>query len=545
VISGQLTKLVSKMGIPLGLIGAIGGFISDVMAPLFDFAPVVAGVSFAAFIISSVLFWRMRQTEERDLGESIMPAVLILTAGSTIIFSGWSLLFINAPDKGYLAENIEPIAQVQASLLGLEEDVEEILETTTETAEQVEEIATVQADTQETVEDTAVQVDAIATAQAQGFADIQASFASLQANQTLVDDPQTPQEWYSNARIYQIQGDNANAIAAYEGYFTFGLEFVDPYQEYVNLLNATQGIMRTRQSLNDLWAQDPDNLTLDMMTALQLDTVEEQTGRLELLAQRAPLYAPVFYELGQNYTRQLQNTFTTNLRDRQSDAFETLFTLEDELGYSRYYIDKSRAQENLMNAEQVLASYNSDNFISLDFISFYTGDGLNVIVVLPEGNVEEILFSLDDPVPSISTGKQTAGAQSFANPNIGPIPLEKGDHTLYIKYIDVNGEESDIYTFEYTIGDVVFNYQQQPYNFDLGGSTAIITMVVVDGEPDMIQKFSYSIDSDVLDQSDVGLSDALVIQTDALEQGEHVLYIQVTGNDGSQTDVIEYPFVIE
>ena len=540
-----LTRTLSKMSIPLGVIGAVGGFVSDVMAPLFDFAPAVAGVSFLAFVVSAFVFWRMRQSPEADLGESLMPAVLVLSAGATVIFAGWSLLFAGAPDNGYLAENIEPIAQFQATLLGLEEDVEVIRETTEETAEQVEEIATVQADTQDLVEETADDVDAIATAQAQGFADIQAAFASLQSSQTIVENPTTPQEWYSNARIYQLKGDTANAITAYEGYFSFALDYVDPYQEYANLLNGTQGIARTRQALNDLWAAHPDSLVLDMMTALQLDTVDEQVGRLEMLAQRAPQFGPVFYELGEGYTRQLQTNFTTNMRDRQQEAFEALFLLEEQQGYSRYYIDKSGAQDNLSRAETNLNVYANIGRPEIEFISFYSYEGVTVVVILPEGNAEDLLFSLDDPNPTISTGKSSAGGLTFVNTTLGPIPLEKGDHSVAVKYIDVNGEESAVAIFEYTVDDIVINFTQNPYDFSLDGITAIFTMAVVDGNEDSLYTYKYSIDSDALDQSVQGVAAAGVINTEVLEVGEHQLYVQAIGADGSESAVVNFPFVIE
>ena len=62
-----VSRALSKMGVPLGIIGAVGGFISDVMAPLFDFAPSVAGFSFIAFLICLAVYWRMRQNPGVDI----------------------------------------------------------------------------------------------------------------------------------------------------------------------------------------------------------------------------------------------------------------------------------------------------------------------------------------------------------------------------------------------------------------------------------------------------------------------------------------------
>ena len=540
----QLRNVIGRTAGPLGAITAIGGFISDVLAPLGSIATWVAILSLLIFIGTLAAYFGMRHRPGMEPGESIMPAVLVIAGGSTIIFGIWSLVLANGPENGYLADNVEPIAQIQASLLNLEEDVAEIKETTAETAANVEAIATVQSDIQETTGETAGNVEAIATAQAQGFADIQAAFASLQASQTLVENPGTPQEWYSNARIYQLRGDTANAIAAYEGYFEFGLEYVDPYLEYTCLLKATEGIARTRQMISDRLNTNPDSKTLDMILGMLFDLPEERLPRLEVLAQRAPDYAPVFYELGQEYTSALRANYTQNLRDKQAEAFETLFALEEQQQYSSFFIDKSRAQENLDEATVLVESYASAGFLELDFVTFYSYEGLTVIVILPEGNVQDLRFSLDDPAPKNSTGSTAIGSQTVANTTIGPIPLVKGDHTLYLQYTDATGVESEIFTYEYTIDDIVINYQQQPFDFSANGIPVIFTMAIVESDSNGLYTYNYSIDSEALDQSVQGVGQAGVINVSPVEPGEHTLYVQAVGSDG-ETNVVEFPFTVE
>lgn len=541
----KLRNTMTRTAGPLGIIGAVGGFVSDVMAPLGSFAPWVAALSFVVFLGTVITYIAMMRRPGKEAGESVMPAVMVIAAGSTVIFTGWAVLFANGPENGYLAENVEPIAQIQATLLGLEEDIAEIQETTAETADNVEAIATVQSEAQETAEDTAVQVNAIATAQAQGFADIQAAFESLQAGQSIVENPTTPQEWYSNARIYQLRGDTANAIAAYEGYFEFQLEYIDPYLEYTNLLKATEGVARTRELINDQLARQPDSASLDLIAATLLESNDERLVRLETLTQRAPNFGPAFYQLGQAYTSALRADFTQNFLDRQTAAFTTLFSLEEQQLYSRYYIDKALAQENLADAQVALESFAGVGGMALDFLSFYTYEGVTIVVILPEGNVQEIRFSLDNPEPTFSTGSQTIGSQSFANTTIGPIPLEKGPHTLYIQYTDATGVESEVYTYEYVVEDIVINFTQQPFDFATNGIPAIFTMAVVDGLPNELYTYNYSIDSQALDQSVQGVGQAGVIETGPFEPGDYTLYVQAVAPDGTETAVVMFPFTIE
>ncbi|MFK7802656.1 MAG: tetratricopeptide repeat protein [Anaerolineae bacterium] len=148
-----LRKIFNRMLGPLGLIAAIGGFVGDVLQPLLDLAPWVAGISFAIFVGSIFALMMYRRTADIELAESLIPAVMVLAAGSTLIFAGYSVVFRNAPERGYIADNIEPMAQLQNSLFGLEAQIEEIGETVTRTEDLVQESATVQADSADKIDE--------------------------------------------------------------------------------------------------------------------------------------------------------------------------------------------------------------------------------------------------------------------------------------------------------------------------------------------------------------------------------------------------------
>ncbi|MEM8860116.1 MAG: hypothetical protein AAGD96_17430 [Chloroflexota bacterium] len=561
-----LSTVSRKMAGPLGIIAAVGGFLGDVILPLIDLAPWVAGFSFLIFVGSVVAFFMFKATPEKEMAESMIPAAMVLSAGSTVIFIIFSVAFNAAPERGYLAENIEPLAAVQSSLLGLEAEVEEIRETTERTEDLVQEVATVQSDTAdaidevgETLEENQATLDEIAAAQEAGFAELQEAFANLQSSNVIIENPSTPQEWYSNARLHQLKGNTAEAIKAYEGYNQYQLEYVDPLQEYVNLLNATQGIGRARATMSDLYNSQPDNRTLDMLSALLLDSREEQLVRLEMLANRAPDYAPVFLELGDAYTRILQASFTIDSREKQSAAYNQVFELEQAQQFSSYYIDKSLAQEKLADAQASLDSYASVDNLAVDFMAINSADsfgnmGLLLVILLPEGNVQEILFSVDDPTPSISTGSIQVGTGSIANTQIGPIPFEKGDHTVYIQYTDANGIVSDVITYEYTVEDIMFSHQQENFDFSLNGAPVFVTMTAINATVEDLGTWNIGINSEALDIEFQfpGQQIPLRIPGDftgdfqtALEPGENTIYAQWTGPDGIPSDVVSYTFTVE
>lgn len=519
-----LRKLAEQLAGPLGLIGTIGGFVGDVLAPLGSFAPWVAGFSFAVFLLSLVSYVPLRKKGGAELGESYVPMIMVLSAGSAVIFTFWAVVFSMGPERGYLAENVDPIAQIQAQLLGLDEKITEIQETTEETAENVE---------------------VIATAQAEGFADIQAAFASLQATQVLVENPTTPQEWYSNARIYHLKGDTANAVKAYEGYFAAGLEYVDPVTEYVALLTSTEGIARARQKVSDLLNQHPDNKVFDMVMATMLDIPEDRITRLENLATRAPEFAPVFEALGREYNRQVIGLYTLEAVEKQQNVLKKVQELEAQQLYSRYFIDKIKAQENLQWVESTLANYLVLEGQQVTLNPYFGPDGLNIAVIIPEAYPQDMFYSLDDPNPSTPAAKFDFNGQQMVNTTIGPIPYTKGEHTVYVKYVNRTGSESEVFSYTYNVNDIMVSVAQLPRDFSTNAIPVNLMLFVVEGNSEDYYTFNYSIDNPSLDQKVEGFAELALITLPNVELGEHTLYVQGIAPDGSETELVEFVFTIQ
>lgn len=540
-----LRKAFTQAARPLAIIGAVGGFIGDIIQPLGDFAVWVAGLSLVVAVMALGWMMVLHRRRGQEVWDTLAMGVFVIAVGSFVIFTTWSLIFAVGPERGYLAENIEPIGQMQAQLLGLQKDVSAIKEATEVTATRVAEASEVQkAQATRQVESIAIQA-AAATAQAKGFADLQAQFTNLQKG-GLVDNPQTPQEWYSNARLYQLKGDTANAIRAYEGYFQYGLEFVDPYLEYSDLLKATEGIVRAREKVEAYYNANPTSPTLDLVSARLLDHASDRLARYTALAARAPQFGPVFYELGAEYSRALGASVTADLLKKQSDAYTTLFDLEKSAqGYTRYFIDKALAEKNLAEAQKTFdALANARNITGkLDAIVYQYNDGMQFIVLLSESGVKKLLFDIDNPQPTRETG--IIAATDAPNPTIGKIPLPVGKHTLYLQYIDANDTPSPVFAKEFEVRQVFATFQQQPADFSTNTFSGAFLVGVAGAALEDLFTYRWSIDSDALDQSQLGAG-MFSIQVKGLQAGDHVLYLQATSQDGSKKYAVEeIPFVVK
>jgi hypothetical protein len=522
-----LRKAFARAAAPIGVIGAVGGFIGDIIQPLGNFAPYVALLSLLGAIVALIFLILARRRKQTELWDTGSAGLFVMFAGSTVIFAAWSLIFAAGPDRGYLATTVEPIGQLQAQVLGLQGDVTEI---------------------KTTVQASATTIVISGTAQAQGFADLQRAFAQLQAGQgTLVTNPTSPQECYSNARLYQLRGDTANAIKAFECYFSFNLEFVDPYLEYTALLNATEGIAQTRQTIEDMRSNRPDSATLELVAVRLLDDPAERLQRLTALAARSPQYGPVFDELGQEYDRAIARSATSDLLKKQADAYRTLLKLEENQLLSRYYIDKTQADAHIQNAAKMLDALANAAQVygNIDVQIYAFGNGVQFIVVLPEvATAKQLLFSIDDPDPKTDAGKTGAGNQTFVNTAIGPVPIEIGEHTFYMKYVDANDVTSPIFSKPFRVDPIAVNFTQLPMDFSSKTIPGLFSVAIVGAQGYEPYTFAYSIDSPALGQSVDGVA-TQAINVNDLAKGDHTLYIQGTAEDGQKTDVVEYRFSVK
>jgi hypothetical protein len=522
----NMRKAFSRAVVPTTLVGAIFGFVGDVLQPLLNLAPIVAVLSFVGSIAALVWFVVLRRQKGNDAWDSLAGGLFVFFLASTVVFTVLTVFFDLGPARGYLASNVDAIAALQTDLLGIKEEVGQIKQTTQATQQQVV---------------------AIATTQAQGFADLQRSFSALQTGQgNLVTHPQTPQEWYSNARLYQLRGDSANARLAYEGFFKFNLEYVDPYTEYVALLKASDGIARARQTIDDFRNARRDSSVLELVSTRLVDAATEQIQRLTALTTRSPQFAPAFVDLGQAYTRALADTPTQDSIDKQRAAFNAAFKLEEtQQGLTRFYIDKSLADQELAAAHKSLDAWASwgKGFGQVDAIIVPNYDGVILAIVFPESpTAQKLLVGIDDPQPRTDTGKGFGG--KGVNTSLGRTLLPVGDHTFYYQYVDANGVPSPVYQKSFRVDPIAIQYQQQPP--DLATNTYTASFIVGalgagDGETWM---FKYNVDAAALDQVARGTAETAVF-VKGLKPGDHKLHIQGTEAKGKQTPVIEYPFAIK
>jgi tetratricopeptide (TPR) repeat protein len=529
-MSNNMRQAVVRAGVLTAMVGSVFGFIGDVLQPLLDLAPIVLGLSLVGTLVALIWIVRIRRQQGHLEWDSPAGGLFIFCLASTGVFAVLSVVFAVGPERGYLASSNDGIAQFQAALLNLQQDVSVVKQTTQVTQQDVV---------------------AVATAQARGFDEVQRSFAALQVGQgNLVGQPGTPTEWYSNARLYQLRGDTANALAAYEGYFKFKLDYLDPYAEYVALLTSTSGIARARDAIEMLRGAQPDSLPIQLSAIRLIDAAPDRLARLIELTTRAPQFAPAFKDLGDEYARSISGGPTADRLQKLAAAYETLFQLEKSQAFSRYFIDKATADQQLQEAhathDSLAAAAQVMSHVEFNLYPYY--NGVQIVVVLPEvGNARQLLIGFDAVEPLTDTGRIGTGAQTFVNTSVGPVPLPVGDHTVYARYIDANGVASPVYSQTFRIDPIAITVQQPPADFTTGKRSALFTAGVLNGNVTDLWTYKYSVDSSALDHSTSG-SVMTSITINDLTPGAHSLHIQATRDQATgpaaTTPLVEYPFTI-
>lgn len=504
----------------LGLVAVGSALITDLAAPLGNLAAWAALAAAICFIGLMSLYVMAKAWLTSKLAPNTLLKLLFFTGGAALIFTIWSIVVAAGPPNGYLSNWVTPIADLQSrwfSSSNLEVTAEDADETTT-----------------------AVITNTI---QSKSNDELLAEFAALQVESAPLADPQTPLAWYYNARHYAQAGNVDAAQAAYSQYFADGLAFVDPYLDYANLLRTTTNLNTASAELLKVTSTQADERAATLAAATLIADPQERLAKLQEFASSEAEYGPAWYELTKAYVQALQANFTQRQFQRLQAAFEQLQILAaDEDAYQRYYLDQTQAEQQLTELAKSVAKLETiAKSLQLTFLPAFGASEATIAVVLPELSIQELHYNIDDPTPITSTGVVTLAGQVRVNTTIGPLPLEPGEHTLYINYVDRAGEVSPVYSYDYTIQPIGVSLLPQRFNEELSGFPVQVTLAVLDSEPQALYTYRYSVNSPTLEQSQRGLGSGTVIQLAPLPPGDHTLYLQAE-SDGVSTPIVEHSF---
>lgn len=428
----------SKMiSVPFALMTFLLFLFSDFLKPLVSLAPLFLFISL--FMVALIYFVTIRGY----LSSNPMSRILISRQGGAFVFAVLSLFVwglatvvsLFTPHNGVMASTLPTVATLQKQLLNLGVDVREIKETTQEIAE--------------TTRDISEKTEAIS----EGVTDIKEAIRGMTKEPGIIQDPKSPQEFYHNARQYELAGQHRDAGAAYEKFIEREPNYIDVHESYQTMLNNSGGVEKTQRVYKELLKSDPENPVLFLMYSRLLPK-NERLEKLDLIAKSHPTFAPVFLDLVNARTDDgvsfgLMPAREMKLTKVDLDQFRQL---DGEGYYKEYFIDKDALEGNLSVARRYQTLFeNYYNAILKDNVKIAlskTGKGYSLSLMPQEPGAQKIFFSLGDP----ANFKETGASPYMSAANGLPMPnyqvdlgaLKPGTYVVYAKYLDKDGFESTV-----------------------------------------------------------------------------------------------------
>lgn len=412
---------MSSSGQWAAIIAAAGGFVADVLNPLAPFAGWFALLSLAAAAMFFAIYFVKALNPER----SFAYAVFALEAFA--VFGGvWLLQRAISNDKGVVAEVVPGVEGLQKSL-GLISDTVQRVETKVDRIE--------------------AKTDQIA-ASVQAIAE---GFSALNKQGGAIASPTKAEEFYHNARFYELGGDMTNARASYLGFARFGVDSIDAFLRFATMLRVQDGRAGAREVLGALREQKSSR-ALELAHLLQFDDGPRREKLTAFIAAN-PDYAPAYKFLADEYSEDKLGQQSIADKKAEAEALAKFISFEADGRLIPFFVDQSVLAEwiDVARKRQAALGPVATQALEPTFTVVPVGEGWLITASVPEA-VTSIKWRLGE------TGEfkeQSAGMVNTIDPRTGkrvPNPTftvqrNPGTDKIQMVYADLRGREVGPFTY--------------------------------------------------------------------------------------------------
>ncbi|MEO5759536.1 MAG: methyl-accepting chemotaxis protein [Mesorhizobium sp.] len=469
---------LSRTGKWAGSIAFVGGAVSDILNPLAPFAAYIALVaSIVALIIAIAIVLRL------VLAAKALPALVFATSAAAVAGGVYAVQKETNSQNGVIAGLVPAVAELQQSIGIVSAKVARIEKTVTETQKTVEqvkqstdtvakktqEIATAQqqqaqqtAEVQKTTQEVKKQAETLAAGQAQQQAQteklqatteqiaasidtIAKGFAALAAQGGAIAEPKRPDEFYHNARVYELSGDMLNARRSYLAFAGFGVDAIDPYTRFATLLRVQDGKAGAREVFGTL-ADKGKALSIKLVHALQFDDAQ-RLDKLNAFIAANPDFAPAYFLLSQEFSEDRLGFQALSDKRSEAKALTKFLSYEKDGGLLKYFVDQTQLADWLDRGRSRLAAL-GDVLDPARFIPTLTpmrsNQGWSMTISIPEP-ATGISWRMGGTGPFTDTGFLALNDQTTGKPMPNPsfeVPDSTAAGVISVKYLDIRGRET-------------------------------------------------------------------------------------------------------
>ncbi|MDG4882246.1 methyl-accepting chemotaxis protein [Mesorhizobium sp. WSM4884] len=588
-----LRASLSRTGKWAGSVAFVSGAVSDVLNPLGPFAAYIALIAaVAAAIIAVAMVLRL------VLAAKAMPALIFATSAAAIAGGVYGIQQETNSQNGVIATLVPAVAELQQSLGIVSEKVARIEQTVTETQKSVEQVKkstdtvaqktdqiaqaekqqTAQgAETQKTVEAVKQTADTLAAGQQQqqvqaeklqatteqiaaSIDTIARGFAQLAAQGGAIADPKRPDEFYHNARVYELAGDMLNARRSYLAFAGFDVDAIDPYTRFATLLRVEDGKAGAREVFGQL-AEKAKAPAITLVHLLQFDDAQ-RLDKLNAFITANPDYAPAYFLLAQEFSEDRLGSQALADKRSEAQALTKFVSYEKDGGLLKYFVDQRELADWLDRSRSRLAAL-GDVLDPARFVPTLTptrsNAGWSMTISLPEP-ATAISWRLGDSGPFTDTGLMAMNDQRTGKPMPNPsfeLPDSAAATNIGIKYLDIRGRETGPFDIRFDPDSALQQGNKQILDqfwtswiaFDAGGNHGLVYFTQMLSFRCAIKEVRYSLNGTALDNQirmpPCDAKDPYAIPSDyqpyfKVKDDVKSMAVQVTYTDGTKSPVREY-----
>ncbi|MDX2235484.1 MAG: caspase family protein [Hyphomonadaceae bacterium] len=291
--------------------------------------------------------------------------------------------------------------------------------------------------------------------------DIAREFAAIAGRGAIIAEPKEPQDFYANARLYELRGDFLNARRSYLGFFNFGLAFVDPHYRFQTFLRVQEGRAGAREVYGELAGARRGDETMQYAAAL-LQEPDVRKARLEQIVASRPDFAPAIYELARNYSEAALGSQTLADKEKERDLLTRFVALADSGRFLRWFIDQTVASEQLDDARRRLTALSATAVAQpVTMIATRSNQGWGLTFTILEATQEIFVRIGDGP-------NQSTGFQPFPHPATGKpfprlyvdAPANAARAPVVVTYRDASGAMRGPFTLRFDPDKALFEQQK-------------------------------------------------------------------------------------
>jgi hypothetical protein len=289
----------------------------------------------------------------------------------------------------------------------------------------------------------------------ESIGDIADAFKRIDKNGGVIENPSSPAEHYHNALVYQERGDTANARKEYMAFAEADVDAIDVHDRFAQLLRAQDGTVGAREIYGSL-ASRLKAPAIKLVYAMQFVDAE-RTKRVEEFMTANPNYGPGYYLLAQEYSEARTGGQSVNDKQKEFDNLTKFLAADAEGTLVSHFVDVQVLGQWLDTARQrvkVLEPQLSATRSQPTLVQSRNNAGWSVTFIIPEA-ATQIFYRLGETGEFVDTGSSGMIDQRTGKPAPNSwisLPTDQQSTTIYLKYINMNGQEMGPFALAFEAG---------------------------------------------------------------------------------------------